>query len=468
VDGELRKRRTFPGEQKPETPTRGLQAFSSRKGTPMLKVLEGGKNGNGKNEENLAVTLDDLAREGARRMIAAALKVEVDDYIARYADERDEFDHALVVKNGTARPRSVTIGAGTIALQTPRVNDKRVVDGQRQRFTSRILPPYVRRSPKVDAVLPLLYLHGLSTGDFQQALPTLLGDDAAGLSPSAITRLTLLWREEHAAWNKRSLADRDYVYVWADGVHFNIRLEEDRLAALVVIGVRPDGAKEVVAIADGYRESTESWLTVLRDLKARGMRAPVLAVGDGALGFWAALRQVWPSTREQRCWFHKLGNILDKLPKRLQPQAKRMLHEALYAATKAAAAKEIARFAAEYASKYPKAVECLTQDQEVLLAFFDFPADHWKHLRTTNPIESTFSTVRLRSRVTRGAGSRAAGLTMTYKLMKVAEATWRRLDGQQFLPLVRAGVRFVDGKQEERDAKGINNEVHKKARKAAA
>ncbi|HVZ87586.1 MAG TPA: IS256 family transposase [Polyangia bacterium] len=434
----------------------------------MLKVLEGGKNGNGKQQEGLAISLDELAREGARRMIAAALSVEVEDYVGRYAGERDERGHALVVRNGAARPRPVTLGAGTIEVQAPRVNDKRVVDGKRQRFTSRILPPYMRRSPKVDAVLPLLYLHGLSTGDFQEALPTLLGDDAAGLSPSAITRLTHVWREEHAAWNKRSLADRDYVYVWADGVHFNIRLEEDRLAALVVVGVRPDGTKEVVAIEDGYRESTESWLTLLRDLRARGMRAPVLSVGDGALGFWAALRQVWPATREQRCWFHKLGNVLDKLPRRLQPQAKRMLHEALYAATKSDAQKAIARFADEYGAKYPKAVECLTQDQDALLAFFDFPADHWKHLRTTNPIESAFSTVKLRSRVTRGAGSRAAGLTMTYKLLRAAEATWRRLDGQELIPLVRAGIRFVDGKQQERDNEDINNEGMKKVRKAAA
>jgi len=433
----------------------------------MLKVLEGGKNGNGK-DEGLAISLDDLAREGARRMIATALTVEVEDYVGRYASERDERGHALVVRNGAARPRGVTVGAGTIEVHAPRVNDKRVVDGERQRFTSRILPPYVRRSPKVDAVLPLLYLHGLSTGDFQEALPTLLGDDAAGLSPSAITRLTHLWREEHAAWNKRSLADRDYVYVWADGVHFNIRLEEDRLAALVVVGVRPDGTKEVVAIEDGYRESTESWLTLLRDLRARGMRAPVLSVGDGALGFWAALRRVWPATREQRCWFHKLGNVLDKLPRRLQPHAKRMLHEALYAATKSDAEKAIGRFADEYRAKYPKAVECLTQDQGALLAFFEFPADHWKHLRTTNPIESAFSTVKLRSRVTRGAGSRAAGLTMTYKLLKAAEATWRRLDGQELIPLVRAGVKFVDGKQEERNDEDISNEGTKKVRKAAA
>jgi putative transposase len=445
----------------------------SGKGTPMLKVLEGGKNRNRKNardeEEGITLTLDDLAREGARRMIAAALAVEVDDYVVRHQGERDQDGLALVVRNGCAQPRKVTVGSGTMEIRAPRVNDKRIVEGKRQRFTSRILPPYVRRSPKVDAVLPLLYLHGLSSGDFQEALPVLLGDDAAGLSPSTVTRLTLMWREEYAAWKKRSLADRDYVYVWVDGVHFNIRLEEDRLAALVVIGARPDGTKEVVAIEDGYRESTESWATLLRDLKARGMRAPVVAVGDGALGFWAALGQVWPETKVQRCWFHKLGNILDKLPKRVQPQAKRMLHEVLYAPTRREAENGIARFIAEYKAKYPKAVECLTEDQEQLLAFFAFPADHWKHLRTTNPIESTFATVRLRSRVTKGAGTRAAGLTMTYKLLRAAEATWRRLDAQELIPLVRAGIRFVDGKQLERNNnEEVNKERSKKLRRVAA
>jgi transposase-like protein len=439
----------------------------------MLKVLEGGKSRNTKItpsevREGISITLDDLAREGAQQMIAAALRVEVDDYVARFVQERGEDGRALVVRNGSAQPRKVTVGSGTMELRAPRINDKRVVEGQRQRFTSRILPPYIRRSPKVDAVLPLLYLHGLSSGDFQEALPVLLGEDAAGLSASAVTRLTLIWRDEYATWKKRSLADRDFVYVWVDGVHFNIRLEEDNLAALVVVGVRPDGQKEVVAIEDGFRESKESWASLLRDLRSRGMRAPVLAVGDGALGFWAARREVWPKTRAQRCWFHKLGNVLDKLPKRLQPQAKRILHDMMYADTRENFDKEVARFAAEYKPKYPKAVEAIENDVEELAAFFDFPAEHWKHLRTTNPIESSFSTVRLRSRVTRGAGSRAAGLTMTYKLMKVAEATWRRLDAHKLIPLVRAGVRFVNGKQPERDNEEITNRSNKRSRRAAA
>ncbi len=353
----------------------------------------------------LEFTLDELAREGARRMLAVALEAEVAAYVERYRGERDEAGHALVVRNGKARPRRVTLGAGTVEVAAPRVNDRRVVEGTRQRFTSEILPPYMRRSPKVAEVLPVLYLRGLSTGDFQEALRALLGAEAtAGLSPSVISRLTGAWEEEYRAWRRRDLSDRDYVYVWVDGVHFRIRLEEDRLCALVVIGVRPDGTKELVAIEDGYRESTESWAALLRDLTRRGMRPPVLAVGDGALGFWAAARDVWPDTREQRCWVHRLANVLDKLPKRLQPKAKAHLREIMNAESRAAAQEEIERFREEYGAKYPKAVASLVRDQDQLLAFFDFPAEHWKHLRTTNPVESTFATVRLRQRVTKGAG----------------------------------------------------------------
>lgn len=400
--------------------------------------------------EEIAATLDDLAREGARRMIVAALEIEVEAYRARHRSARTERGHALVVRNGQARPRRVTMGAGTIRIQAPRVNDQRVVQGVRQKFTSQILPPYLRRSPKVSAVLPLLYLHGLSSGDFQDALPVLLGDDAAGLSPAAITRLTATWRTEYDQWRQRSLTDRDFMYLWVDGVHFNIRLEEDRLAALVVVGVRPDGTKEVVAIEDGYRESTESWLTVLRDLKARGMRPPALAIGDGALGFWAAVREVWPEAREQRCWVHRIANVLDKLPTRLQPQAKRALHEMMYAESRGTCETTMQRFAQDYEAKYPKAVKTLFADVPRLLTHCDFPAAHWKHIRSTNPIESTFATVKQRTRVTKGAGSRAAGLTMAFKLLQAAQGTWRRLDAHDLLPLVRAGVPFQDGQLVER------------------
>ena len=393
--------------------------------------------------------LDEIAREGARRMLAAALQVEVAAYLDAHHDERDAEGHALVVRNGKGRTRKITLGAGTIAMSAPRVNDRRVdTNGERCRFTSRILPPYMRRSPKVAEVLPVLYLRGLSTGDFREALAALLGKDAAGLSATNIARLTNEWETEYRAFQKRSLAERDYVYVWVDGVHFNVRLDDDRLCTLVMIGACPDGTKELIAVEDGYRESAESWKAVLRDLKRRGMRAPVIAVGDGALGFWAALRDVWPKTRAQRDWFHKLANILDTLPRRLQPRAKAALHEVMYADTREHARDAITRFAHEYGVKYPKAVATLEKDADALLTFFDFPAEHWKHVRTSNVIESPFATVRLRQRVTKGAGSRTKGLLMAYKLLAMAQARWRRLDGANLLRLVRDGVAFVDGVQQ--------------------
>lgn len=401
--------------------------------------------------EGEAPTLDELAREGARRMLQAALEAEVADYLERHRGERDESGRALVVRNGKARPRKVTLGAGTIEVTAPRVNDRRVdAEGERERFASKILPPYMRRSPKVAEVLPLLYLRGLSTGDFKEALPALLGEDAAGLSPTSISRLLSVWEEEYHAFRREDLSERDYVYIWVDGVHFRIRLEEDRLCALVMIGVRPDGTKELIAIEDGYRESTESWASLLRDLMRRGMKAPMLAVGDGVLGSWAALGDIWPETREQRCWVHRLANVLDKLPKRLQPKAKEALRDIMNAESRAIAEKEIALFVDEYGAKYPKAVASLTRDQDELLTHFDFPAEHWKHLRTTNPIESTFATVRLRQRVTKGAGTRTRGLVFAYKLLDMASRRWRRPDGAALLPLVRAGVKFKDGIMQER------------------
>lgn len=425
----------------------------------MLRVVE--ERGPEEEVGALRPTLDELAREGARRMLRAALEVEVAQYLEEQRGERDEEGHALVVRNGHARPRKVTLGAGTVEVQAPRVNDQRVVEGKRQKFTSAILPPYMRRSPKVAEVLPVLYLRGLSTGDFRPALESLLGEDAAGLSPTTITRLTAQWEAEYRAFRQQRFDEKDYVYVWVDGVHFTIRLEEDRLCTLVMIGVRPDGTKELIVVEDGYRESTESWATLLRDLKRRGMRAPAVAVGDGALGFWAAVRDVWPETREQRCWFHCLGNVLDKLPRRLQGQAKRALHEVMYAATREQADEAIDRFAADYGARYPKAVEALVRNREPLLTFFDFPAEHWQHLRTTNVVESPFSTVRLRQRVTKGAGSRTKGLLMAYKLLAMAQYRWRKLNGAQLLPSVRAGAKFVDGVQQEREV--TKTESRKKA-----
>jgi putative transposase len=411
----------------------------------MLKVVE--KQDAREAGEELLL-LDEIAREGARRMLMEARRAEADDYVERHRGERDEHGRALVVRNGRAQPRKLTLGAGTVELKAPRVDDRRRDEqGGRQRFTSHLLPPYMRRSPKVAEVLPILYLRGLSTGDFRPALQGLLGEDAAGLSPTNIARLTACWEKEYTAFRQRDLAGREFVYVWVDGVHFNIRLEDDRLCTLVMIAARPDGEKELLAVEDGYRESAESWKTVLRDLQRRGMVAPVLAVGDGALGFWAAAREVWPETREQGCWCHKLSNVLDKLPQRLQPRAKRALHEMMYAERRSDCEAARVRFEAEYQAKYPKAMDSLSANWERLVSFFDFPAEHWKHLRTTNVIESPFATVRLRERATRGAGSRTKGLLMAFKLLDMAQLRWRRLDGAGLLPLVLARVKFVDGVQ---------------------
>jgi transposase-like protein len=389
----------------------------------------------------IAQSLDELAREGARRMIQVALELEVEQHIQELCHLRDELDHAMVVRNGHAQKRTVQLGAGPVKIRAPRVHDRR----PEHRFSSNILPPYARRSPRLEEALPVLYLRGLSTGDFSEALKVLLGPEATGFSATTITRLLQVWQEEYQAWRKRSLEGKEYVYIWADGVYFNIRLEEDRLACLVVVGVLPNGRKEVIALEDGYRESTESWASVLRDLKRRGMPAPMLAVGDGNLGFWAALREVYPETEEQRCWKHKVANVLDKMPKRLQPRAKDMLHGIMYAPDRGGAQEEIALFSEEYSARYPKAVQTLTKNQDQLLTFFDFPAEHWIHLRTTNPIESAFSTVKARTRKTKGAGSRKAGLAMAFKLLLAAEQRWRRVNAPHLVALVNAGVKFPNG-----------------------
>ena len=424
----------------------------------MLRVVEKPT----KENEELRTTLDELLRRGALKMLHEALEAEVEDYVQRHREARDARGRAHVVRNGKAPARQLVTGSGTLEVRAPRVNDRRLDGtGQRHRFTSQILPSYMRKAPKVTEVLPILYLRGLSTGDFQAALPVLLGQEAGGLSPTTITRLTAGWETEYHAWRRRDLHDADYVYVWVDGVHFRVRLEEDRLCTLVMIGVCADGTKELIAVDDGYRESTDSWATVLRDLQRRGMRAPVVAVGDSALGFWAAVGAVWPETREQRCWVHRLANVLDKLPKRLQPTAKRALHAIMNAPTRAEAETGIAAFAAEYDAKYPKAVASLRRDQAQLLTFYDFPAEHWRHLRTTNIIESPFATVRLRQRVTKGAGSRTKALMMAFKLLAMAEERWRKVNGTELLPLVRAGVRFVDGLQEK--SKTATGEVKENA-----
>jgi transposase-like protein len=405
----------------------------------------------------LTSELDALVTEGARRMLAAALEAEVDAYVSSLNDEVDEHGRRLVVRNGHAVPRSLVTGAGPLQVQAPRVDDRRTdeVTGERMRFRSSILPPWARKSPKVAEVLPLMYLHGMSSGDFVPALEEFFGS-AAGLSASAITRLTTDWQRERDQFAHRSLKDVDFVYLFADGIHFNVRLQEARLCVLVIVGVRADGTKELVSITDGHRESTESWADVLRDLKRRGMRAPVLAVGDGALGFWGALSEVFPDTTHQRCWVHKMANVMNALPKSAQPAARAALCEVRDAEDREHAEKAIARFKKDYEAKWPKAVDKVTKDTDALLAFFDFPAEHWVHLKTTNPIESTFATVRLRTKVTKGPGSRAAGLAMAYKLIESAQARWRAVNAPQLVALVRAGVVFEKGVMIERSEKDEN------------
>jgi transposase-like protein len=386
-----------------------------------------------------------VLRQGATQLLAQAIQAEVAVYLEARSHLRDEAGRQQVVRNGSLPQRTILTGIGPVEVQQPRVQDRRPPE-QREKFTSAILPPYLRKTKSIEELIPWLYLKGVSTGDFSEALAALLGPDAKGLSANTVTRLKAVWAEEYEVWRKRSLAGKHYVYVWADGVHFNIRLEEDRQCILVLMGATADGKKELIALSDGFRESEQSWKALLLDCVARGMSvAPSLAVGDGALGFWKALRQVFPTTREQRCWVHKTANVLDKLPKGQQPKAKAMLHDIWQAGTKAEAEKAFDLFVATWEAKYAKATECLAKDREALLVFYDFPALHWIHLRTTNPIESTFATVRLRTSRTKGSGSRSACLTMVFKLMESASKKWRLLNGSPLLSKVIAGVRFVDG-----------------------
>ena len=399
----------------------------------------------------LALDLDELFREGARRMLAVALEAEVEAYIAAHAELVDEHGHRLVVRNGHAPARTISTGVGQVDVVRPRVDDRRVDPGSGQRVQSHsgLLPRWCRRSPKVAEVLPLLYLHGLSSLDFLPALEAFFGA-RAGLSASVITRLTTQWQADREAFAQRSLADRDYVYCWADGIHFNLRLEDGRLCCLVLVGVRADGTKELVAVADGERESTDAWAELLRDCRRRGMGAPVVMVGDGALGLWAALREVFPATREQRCWVHKVANVLNTLPKSVHAGARRALNEIAQAEDRAHAEQAIEALVSDYGAKWPKAVAKVVDDQEALLCFFDYPAEHWLHLRTTNPIESTFSPVRARTRVTKGPGNRQAGLAMVFKLLEAAQGRWRAVNGPHLVALVRAGARFEKGRLVER------------------
>ncbi len=378
-------------------------------------------------------------------MLRAALESEVEEYVAQFTNVVDTLGRRVVVRNGHLPERELVTGVGPVSVTQPRARDR---SGQ-QKFTSKILPPFLRRLPSVDALIPVLYLKGISTGNFSEALSAILGPNAAGLSATNIVRLKEGWEKEYEAWSKRDLSGKRYVYLWADGIYFNVRLDKDRPCILVIMGATEDGAKELLAVWDGERESKASWQAVLRDLKRRGLtEAPKLATGDGALGFWAALEEEYPGTSEQRCWVHKTANILDKMPKRIQPDAKKLIHEMYLAATRADAMLAYAEFKTSYSVKYPKAVECLSKDEDVLFSFFDFPAEHWGHLRTTNPIESTFATIRHRTRQTKGCGSRRATLSMVFKLGLEAQKKWRRLNGSQLIAKVIEGIKFVDGELE--------------------
>ena len=393
--------------------------------------------------------LDQLVRQGAQQMLQSAIEAEVDEFLREHQGRRDEQGKRLVVGNGYKPARKVVTGAGSLEVQERRVRDNSPNQEERVRFRSAILPPYLRRSRAIEEFIPWLYLRGISTGDFSEALQPLLGEPAKGLSPNVIVRLKEQWTAEYEEWRRRDLTDKQYVYIWADGIHVNVRLEDTenkRQCLLVVMGAMADGYKELLAVMDGYRESEQSWHELLIDLKQRGLTlAPQLATGDGGLGFWAALRKVYPETREQRCWVHKTANVLNNLPKSVQPRAKADLHEIWMAETRESANKAFDAFLGKYQAKYGEACECLVKDREVLLTFYDFPAEQWKHLRTTNPIESAFATIRLRHRRTKGSGTRKASLTMMFKLAQAAQKRWHRLNGHEQLTLLLQGRVFVDG-----------------------
>jgi putative transposase len=393
-----------------------------------------------------------VLRQGAQRLLNQAIEAEVADWLAQHRDCIDAQGRQQVVRNGHLPQRTLTTGIGPVEVKQPRVRDRRPA-AERASFNSAILPPYLRKTKSVEELIPWLYLKGVSSGDFSEALGALLGPQAKGLSATTVTRLKGIWEQEFQDWQRRSLADKRYVYVWADGVHFNIRLEGGRQCILVLMGATADGKKELIAIQDGQRESEQSWKELLLDAQARGLTIPPqLAIGDGALGFWKAVRQVWPDVKEQRCWVHKTANVLDKLPKSAQPKAKELLHEIYLAASRAEAEKAFELFLSTYAAKYPKATDCLDKDRSALLAFYDFPAEHWMHIRTTNVIESVFATVRLRTEKTKGSGTRQACLTMVFKLMESASRRWRALNGSALLGDVIRGVMFVDGVRAENAA----------------
>lgn len=386
--------------------------------------------------------LEETLRGGAQRLLQEVIEAEVNDYIVRHRQERDEQGHRLVVRNGHARQRQIQSGLGAIEIKAPRVDDRR----EGRRFSSAILPRYLRKVPSLENLIPTLYLMGVSSSDMERALESLLGAGARGISPSTVVRLKEVWQQEFAQWNGRNLANKHYVYLWVDGIYFNVRLEEARPCVLVMVGALADGTKELVAVQDGERESKQSWSELILKLKARGLsHGPALAIGDGALGFWSALEEQWPGCQPQRCWVHKTANVLDKLPKKQQPAAKEAIHEIYLAATKAQAQEAFDLFGQIFAEKFPKAWRCLDKDRDQLLSFYNFPAAHWGHLRTTNAIESSFAMVRHRSRQTKGCGSREATLALVYKLGRECEGKWRRLNSHELIDKIIRGVLFVDG-----------------------
>ena len=388
--------------------------------------------------------LHSLIREGARQLIAAAVEAELKSMLKDHQDRRDDQGRRAVVRNGYLPERSIQTGVGAVPVQVPKVRDR---SGSGIKFNSSLLPPYLKRAQSLDELIPWLYLRGVSTGNFQNALQALVGEQAKGLSPNTVARLKARWLDEYGQWRRRDLSQKRFVYLWADGVYSNVRMD-DRLCLLVIMGVTEHGRKELVAVEDGYRESEASWLEVLTDLRNRGLqRPPKLAIGDGALGFWAALKKAFPDTRHQRCWVHKTANVLDKLPKAVQPKVKSALHDIYLADTRQAAHKAFDSALERFGTKYPKAMDCLAKDREQMLAFYDFPAEHWVHLRTTNPIESTFATVRLRTKRSRGCGSRDTTLAMVFKLMESAQSRWKRIKGFNLLELVVNNVQFRDGEQ---------------------
>jgi putative transposase len=407
----------------------------------MKKVTE--ETGAGKSEARPS-GLDDLIQQGARQIIQQAIEAELTTLLERYDNVKTLDGRRAVIRNGYLPEREVVTAIGPVTVQVPKVRDR---SGSGVKFNSNIVPPYIRKSPRVSAALPWLYLRGVSTGNMSEALSVLLGEEAKGLSPNVVSRLKAQWAEEHALWNQRDLSNSRWVYWWADGIHTGLRSDDsDGQCLLVIIGVKPDGTKERVAIGDGFRESKDAWCELLLDLKARGLQSgPLLAAGDGAMGLWAALAEVFPKTRHQRCWFHKTGNILNALPKSQHGRAKAGLQEIWQAATRDEALAAFNRFTDTYSARYPKATEKLTKDSEELLAFYDFPAEHWQHLRTTNPIESTFATVRHRTTRTRNCVSRPTFLGLAFKLIESAEQSWRRIRAPEKIASLLGGVSFKDG-----------------------